>query len=105
MGDSYPSGDPGGISHEQMMAKIKDHEVQYWFGYINHEYTDKMIQVFNECLQKISNHRLLIRQFDAMQPSEIGASIHRSVSASIYGSESAKKAKMRSYKLELTQHH
>ena len=31
--DSYPNGDRDGITHEQMMAKIKDQEVDYWFGY------------------------------------------------------------------------
>ena len=85
MGDTYPGGDPSGISHEQMMAKVRDQEVDYWFGYINRGYTDKMISVFNDCLQRISNQRFLIRQFDAMQPTEVRASVHRSVSASIYG--------------------
>lgn len=82
------------------MGKVRDHEVQYWFGYINRGYTDQMISIFNECLQRISNQRLLIRQFDAMQPTEVRASIHRSVTASIYGSEAAKKARMRAYKLD-----
>ena len=100
MSDTYPDGDPGGISHEQMMAKVRDYNVQYWFGYINRSYTDQMIEVFNECLQRISNQRLLIRQFDAMQPSEVGMSVHRAVTASVYGSESAKKARLRSYKLD-----
>lgn len=102
MGDTYPNGDPAGISHEQMMVNVRDHEVQYWFGYIDRRLTDKMISVFNDCLQRISNQRLLIRQFDAMQPSEVRASVHRSVSASIYGSEAAKKARMRAYKLDST---
>lgn len=100
MGDNYPSGDPAGISHETMMGRVRDHEVQYWFGYINRASTDQMISIFNECLQRISNQRLLIRQFDAMQPTEVRASIHRSVTASIYGSEAAKKARMRAYKLD-----
>ena len=59
-----------------------------------------MISIFNECLQRISNQRLLIRQFDAMQPSELRGSVQRSVSTSIYGSEAAKKACMRSYKVD-----
>ena len=42
----------------------------------------------------------VIRQFDAMQPTEVRAAVHRSVTASIYGSESAKKARMRKYKIE-----
>ena len=70
-GDLYPRGDPAGISHETMMTEVRDRNVQYWFGYIKRELTDKMISIFNEYLQRISNQRLLIRQFDAMQPSEI----------------------------------
>ena len=100
MGDTYPQGDPGGITHERMMARVRDREIDYWFGYINRQNTDTMISVFNECLQHISNQRFLIRQFDAMQPTEVRESIHRSVSASIYGSEAAKKARMRKYRLD-----
>ena len=82
------------------MTKVKDKEVDYWFGYIQRQNTDQMINIFSEYLQHISNQRLLIRQFDAMQPTEVRAAVHRSVTASIYGSESAKKARMRKYKIE-----
>ena len=99
MDDGHPHGDRDGITHQQMMAKVRDLEVDYWFGYILRQNTDRMISIFSDYLQQISNQRLLIRQFDAMQPAEVRASIHRSVSASIYGSESAKKAKMRKYKI------
>jgi hypothetical protein len=102
MPDNYPNGDREGITHEQMMANVKDREVDYWFGYINRGNTDKMISIFNDCLQRVSNQRLLIRQFDAMQPTEVRASVHRSVSASIYGSQAAKKARLRKYKIDST---
>ena len=100
LGDNHPNGDRDGITHEQMMAKVREFEVDYWFGYINRQYTDKMIGIFNECLQRISNQRLLIRQFDAMQPSEVRAAVHRSVSASISGSAAARVARVRQYKME-----
>ena len=102
MSDNYPNGDREGITHEQMMANVKDREVDYWFGYINRGNTDKMISIFNDCLQRVSNQRLLIRQFDAMQPTEVRASVHRSVSASIYGSQAAKNARLRKYKIDST---
>ena len=98
--DDSPNGDRDGITHEQMMAKVHQNEVQYWFGYINKGLTDKMIEIFNNCLQMISNQRFLIRQFDATKPLELGASVHRSVSASIFGSEAAKKARVRAFKLD-----
>ena len=82
------------------MAEVCRNEVQYWFGYIRKDLTDKMIEIFNNCLQLISNQRFLIRQFDATKPLELGASVHRSVSSSIFGSEAAKKARLRSFKLD-----
>ena len=52
--DNYQGGDPAGISHEDMMKNVAERNIQYWFGYINSSMTDKMIQVFNESLQWIS---------------------------------------------------
>ena len=100
LGDRYPNGDLDGITHEQMMAKVKEYEVDYWFGYINRQSTDKMIGIFNDFLQRISNQRLLIRQFDAMQPTEVRGAVHRSVSASISGSAAARMARIRRYKID-----
>ena len=56
-----------------------------------------MISVFNDFLQLISNQRLLIREFDAMHPSEVLAAVHRSVTASIVGSAFTKNT---SYKID-----
>ena len=57
-----------------------------------------MISVFNDFLQfMISNQCLLIREFDAMHPSEVLAAVHRSVTASIVGSAFTKKT---SYKID-----
>ena len=79
VGDSYPGGDPAGISHESMMAEVVRLDIQYWFGYINKQYTDQMIGIFNESLRRQSDQRLLIRQFDAVQPREVSEAVHRSV--------------------------
>ena len=77
--DSFPDGDPTGISHESMMAEVVRLDVQYWFGYIHKSLTDKMIEVFNESLQRQSDQRLLIRQFDAVNPTAISEAIQRSI--------------------------
>ena len=77
--DNYPNGDPAGISHESMMAQVVKLDVQYWFGYIQKSNTDKMIEIFNESLCRLSEQRLLIRQFDAIQPSEVSEAVHRFV--------------------------
>ena len=74
-GDSYPNGDPAGITHESMMAEVARLDIQYWFGYINKTYTDQMIRVFNDSLRVQSKQHLVIRQFDAMQPGEVGEAV------------------------------
>ena len=75
--DSHSSGDPAGISHESMMQQVVCLDIQYWFGYINKSLTDQMIGIFNESLKRLSDHRLMIRQFDAIQPSEVGEAVKR----------------------------
>lgn len=77
--DEYPKGDPDGISHESMMQQVVRLDIQYWFGYISKQCTDKMIGIFSECLNRLSNQRLLIRQFDAENPCAIGDAVKRSV--------------------------
>ncbi len=75
--DSYPNGDQYGLNHEMMMQKVVEFDLQYWFGYINKSYTDKMISVFNSTLSMLSRQKLIIRQFDAKLPSEVGLAIQR----------------------------
>ncbi len=75
--DNYPAGDPAGISHYSMMAEVVKLDLQYWFGYINKQLTDQMIKVFNDSLREQSDKRLLIRQFDAVQPDEVSQAVHR----------------------------
>ena len=54
------------------MAEVARQEIRYWFGYINKSITDKMVDIFDDSLCEVSQHRLRIRQFDAMQPSKVG---------------------------------
>ena len=100
MGDNYPDGDRDGITHQQMMTKVKNLDIDYWFGYIDREKTDKMISIFSKYLQEISNQHHMIRQFDAMNPSDVEAAVCRSVSASIIGTAFAMRAPLRTYKLD-----
>ena len=75
--DNYKSGDPAGIGHGQMMEKVVEHDIQYWFGFIKVDMTNKMISVFNESLQQLSSHRLLIRQIEAIDPKVMGDAVNR----------------------------
>ena len=75
--DTYPSGDPAGISHESMMEQVARLDIQYWFGYINRQYTDQMIGIFNDSLRMKSKQRLIIRQFDAINADEVGEAVER----------------------------
>ena len=75
--DKYQAGDPAGISHVQMMRKVVEHDIQYWFGFINADMTNKMISVFNESLQQLSNRRLLIRQVEATDPKVMGDAVNK----------------------------
>ena len=93
-GDSYQNGDPAGITHDEMMREVVRLDIQYWFGYINRDYTDKMIQVFNDSLKELSKHSLLIRQFEAVQPDQIGEAVHKSVTASVMAVEAKKASSM-----------
>lgn len=75
--DTYPRGDPAGISHESMMEQVAKRHIDYWFGYIDKGQTDKMIGVFNHSLSILSQQELVIRQFNAMDPKEVGDAIQR----------------------------
>ena len=83
--DDYPDYDEDGRMYKRLMKKIRSHHIDYWFGYIVKENTDKMISVFNTYLQEISKQKQLICQFDAMNPSKITEEVHCLVTASIIG--------------------
>ena len=50
-----------------------------------------MISIFSDFLQQISHQRLLIRQFDAMNPADVMEAVHHSVTASVIGLAFTKK--------------
>ena len=66
-----------------MMELVARQEIQYWFGYIRKALTDKMITIFNELLKETSGHKLMISQFEAVNPSKVVARVFDSVVRSI----------------------
>ena len=52
-------------------------DIQYYFGYICKRSTDKMIEIFDDCLQTLSQQYSMITQFDAMNCDEIGEAVQR----------------------------
>ena len=99
-GDTYPNGDPAGISHDKMMQLVVNNNVHYWFGYIQKQYTDKMISVFNESLQRLSDNRLTIRQVDATNTEQLADTFFKSVKGTIFASEAARRATIRRYVID-----
>lgn len=99
-GDTYPNGDPAGISHDQMMQLVANSNIHYWFGYIQKESTDKMISVFNESLQRLSENQLTIRQVDATNTEQLADTFFKSVKGTIFASEAARRAKVRCYTID-----
>ena len=67
-----------------MMAEVVRLDIQYFFGYINKDLTDKMIDVFNNSLQRQSSRRLMICKVEATKPEQIIDTVYKSVTASVY---------------------
>ena len=51
--DEFPDGDPNGIIIEEMLDKLYQSQVEYYFGRLK-SHTDKMIEVFNEHFASLS---------------------------------------------------
>ena len=83
MSDNYPEGDPAHIHPSEIMQEVARQEIQYWFGYIQRQYTDKMVYVFNEHLKQASERQLMISQFEAINPASVVDKVFESVVASI----------------------
>ena len=49
LGDSYPSGDPNGLTEESVLRNMQSANIRYFFGKITN-YTDTMINVFRSIL-------------------------------------------------------
>ena len=73
------------------MREVVKLNIQYWFGYINKSITDKMIGIFNDSLKRLSDHQLLIRQFEAISSIQVGEAVHRSVTDSVLAAEVKKR--------------
>ena len=58
--DDYPAGDKDDLTHEQMRSGVRDIGIDYCFGYIDKENTDKMISIFSDFLQQISQCAMVI---------------------------------------------
>ena len=83
-----------------MMQLVVNNNVHYWFGYIQKQYTDKMISVFNESLQRLSDNRLTIRQVDATNTEQLADTFFKSVKGTIFASEAARRATIRRYVID-----
>eukprot|EP00117_Sycon_ciliatum_P043103 scpid99357/ scgid31253/ Alpha-protein kinase vwkA; von Willebrand factor A alpha-kinase len=65
--DSNPKGDPNGRTHEDMMKRMAEHNIQYFFGRIN-DTTEKMIGIFDQVLHIYSGGDLNIYTFNCADP-------------------------------------
>ena len=83
VGDVYPYGDPKGLQLDNLMKKIADSAIHYYFGYINKSCTLLMIKAFNTSLQAVSGNVHSVQQFDAQDPHKLLEGIYRSVTYSI----------------------
>lgn len=83
VGDSHREGDPAGISHHDMMERVNQLNIQYWFGFIKKDETKKMVEVLNDSLLRLSERELMIRQFDARDHTKLKAAIYTAAASSI----------------------
>jgi hypothetical protein len=49
-----------------------------------------MIDIFNESLKAKSSHRLIIRQFSAVEPAQLESAIQKSTTVSVFANETKK---------------
>jgi len=89
MKDLYPDGDPKGITCDDLMTKLTQLKMNYFFGYIRPTATNKMISKFNQTLASVSNGQLMIAQFDGNEGDFIKHAFE-SVKSSISVSTSSK---------------
>lgn len=83
VGDDYPEGDPAHLNEWELMNTVEKLDIQYWFGYIHRDKTDKMIQVFNEALRRVSGDKMMIEQFDAHDSKTLMDLVYKSICSSI----------------------
>lgn len=86
-----------------MMELVARQEIQYWFGYICKDLTDKMITIFNELLKETSGHKLMISQFEAVNPAKVVNRVFDSVVHSINATTmtlTGRRCPIRSYSID-----
>ena len=81
--DDYPNGDPGGHKLDDLMQRLINEEISYFFAYIEKTDTQKMIKVFNASLQSLNNHFPLIKIFNLKETRSLIDGIFKSVTDSI----------------------
>ena len=82
VGDSHPDGDPSNNPTE-LLEKLHSKQIQYYFGYITKQATDKMISEFNGILFSLSEESNYIKQLDATNPESVNELAFNSLNESI----------------------
>ena len=83
VGDSYPNGDPRGRRAEDLLNKLEQLQVKYWFAKLNNT-TDKMVAMFRSLLKDPDMLQLVT--LDSAE--ELISAVARTVSCSIREMES-----------------
>ncbi|KAL5477847.1 hypothetical protein EMCRGX_G024696 [Ephydatia muelleri] len=82
VGDSYPDGDLT-INPSDLLDCLYKQHIQYYFGYIKKQATEKMIAVFNGILCKYSGESCYIKELDATNPESVEVLVFNSLEESI----------------------
>ncbi|GBB92406.1 hypothetical protein RclHR1_00200039 [Rhizophagus clarus] len=80
--DTYPDGDPNGLTAESVLENIKSEEILYYFGKITSQ-TDKMINVFREI---IGEFLIFDLNMDGRDPKALTTKLFEAVCSSITSS-------------------
>ena len=78
VGDDYPNGDPRGLQIEDLLSKVEELSIIYWFAKLGNE-TDLMIQVF----QSIMKGPNKINEIDLASVDDLVGAVAGSISASV----------------------
>ena len=73
-----------------LMAKLKEQNIAYWFGYVQKDQTDMMVEQFDKLLKECKIDGLYtasISQFNAVNPDELLEALEGSVTKSIFAME------------------
>ena len=82
VGDSYPDGDRS-TDPNDLFKQLYTKNIQYYFGYIRIQATNKMISEFNSILKPLSGEIAYIKQLNATNPESIEGLVIKSLEESI----------------------